>query len=148
MPDLLKCPRARQRDALLWPSSTPDVPEGFTSEKKKALEKGKKIMGNDSKRCQGFLHNWSTNHPAEEPRSNAKDFPLQLDIFSPQPLHCNNTHTHTHTQRKQQLTSAGQASRVGLCVWKSWSLEGVKCEQGEHHADKCNLTALQEKLYI
>lgn len=24
----------------------------------------------------------------------------------------------------------------------------MKCEQGEHRADKCNLTALQEKLYI
>lgn len=37
--------------------------------------------------------------------SNAKHFPLQLDICAP----CNTQHTHT---QEQELTSAGRASRV------------------------------------
>lgn len=64
--------------------------------------------------------------------------------FQPQLLH----HTEDEHTYKQQLTSAEQASHTELCVLESWTLEGAKCEQGEQHADKLNVTALQEKLYI
>lgn len=57
-----------------------------------------------------------------------------------------NTNARTHMQNNswpQQDNHLAWPVRL-----ESWNLKGVKCEQGEYHGDKHNLTALQEKLYI